>query len=409
MVEQSQDSSASTASSTVQPAGGAVSETESRPLHTAPPPTEGEGAVSGGVRYGGAVKHTAPHQSYRTQVLVRLGAGAAIAAVARDLGIHRKTVQQYRDALLSIGALVVVQVGKHGKGPAYAVELARGGAVSDRSPPRNPTAPPSAPWLMTDGRRVFEVLAAPKGHPSSFPGFAGTTLTGRSKNPAKKRQDHRFNWTLDGRTFDLLLMESPTAIGHGLSLQLSKVKPAPYLEAIQRPGEDKEDAWDRFASSAVQAWARLAGLAVGSAVRRSKPVSLALPGVVDADVKFRTKDTDADASPEKGTVETRTAVVKAFLDTGPGGGPQTQADHARRFEELREWRERTEAELSGMQADAHHITAVVGKTLAVLREFQGIAQQQTEALVAIAQTEAASLSPPLPKRVLSPDSGVDVS
>lgn len=140
-------------------------------------------------------------------------------------------------------------------------------------------------------------------------------------------------------------------------------------------------------------------------VRRSRPVSLAVTHLADEDVKIRMPGFDVDGTPALGTVEVRTEQLKAFLETGP----EAQAAAARQFEELREWRERTEAELSGMKADGHHISAVVGKTLSVLREFQAIAQQQTEALVAIAQTEAASLSPSLPKRVPFPDSGVDVS
>ena len=287
--------------------------TESQPHPPAPPSTEENGVQGAGAGGGVRVKLPAPRSLTRTQILAALLADATVSAIARDLNLHRSTVQQHRDALVKAGT-IVVSGGKHRKGPGYAQEVGMGGAGPDRGPPANPTAP----WIATDGSRTFELLRVPTTHPTTMPGFVGTALTGRARDPAKKRRDHRILWTSDGRSFDLLLMESPGAVGHGWSIQLKKIRPAPYLSAIQKePGEDREVAMDRYASAAVQAWAQLAGVAVSPVARRSRPVSLALPGVVDPAMKVRTHDFDLDGTPEPGTLEVRKESLKAALETLP--------------------------------------------------------------------------------------------
>jgi hypothetical protein len=405
MVEQSQDSSASTASSTVvQPAGGVGSPDRTlRGVRGPPVQQEYEEASKGGAGAGVRGKHPAPSGMTRTQTMHKLVAGSSLSAIARDLGVHRSTVQETRDSLLSSGVIVRHGTG-YAKGPAFAVEtVGKKGAGSDRSPLANATAP----WRMTDGLRTFEVLSSPTTHPSDMAGFGGTKLSGKARSDARKRQNHRFVWTFEGRTFSLLLYHEPGAVGHGWGLQLHKVSPAPFLSAVQRPGEDTETAWDRFTFTAVQAWAQATGVQVSqdpARVRRSRPVSLALPHLADDDVKIRSPGFDVDGTPELGTVEVRTEQLKAFLEAGP----EAQAQAARQFEELHEWRERMESELAGTRAGLEDVRVVSGKAVSVLREVRAIVMNQADALVTIAQTEAASLTP-LPKRVLSPDSGVDVS
>lgn len=323
----------------------------------APPSTEENGAGVRGAGWGVRGKDPAPRGRTRTQVLAGLVAGDTVSALARALGVHRSTIQEHRDALLATGALVV-SGGRHAKGPAYALE---GGAGSDRAPPRNATAP----WVATDGGRVFEVLRAPSRHPTDMPGFAGTAKSGRAKDETRKRRDHAVKWTHEGRTFDLLLMETPfPKMGHGWSLELKKVRPAPYLSAIQGPGEDKEAAWDRFTFAAVQAWANVAGLVIGSAVRRSRPVSAALPRVLDPAVKWRSQDSDADGTPEPGTLEVRTQALQEAI----AALPENQAVTGQRLVQL-------EARVIGLET-------LAAKEATIAERIVGVQENQARAVAA---------------------------
>lgn len=290
-------------------------------------------------------------------------------AISRDLGVHKKTVQQYRDAFLATGALVV-SGGRYAKGPAFAVER---GAVNDRAPPRTATAP----WVATDGSRTFEVLRAPATHPTAMPGFGGTVLTGRG-SPDKKRRDHTLRALHDGRTFHLLLMEQPAPkVGHGWSLQLKKVSPPPRLSEIDGGDQDVEAVWDRYALAAIRTWAQGAGVEISNVVRRSSRVSLALPHVVDPALKFRSQDADADGTPEPGTVEVRTAVLKDFIETGP----EALAAIGRQLQ-------RVEEQVSGL-------SALVAKEATIAERIVGVQSDQARAVAGVLEAIASTTRPPV--------------
>lgn len=291
--------------------------TELGPLGGGPPPPSGPTVLDGMPedRWVAAwrPKVAAPQAATRGQSrhLVMAGAlaGESGRAIARRLALGHKTVQKHLDRLLSKRVLAW-NGSRFVAGPAYQFEKARAeGGGPDRYPPGPATA---VGGVITDGKRTFTVRGQPGRHPMDMPGFAGTSLSGRGE-PSKKRQNHRFKWTADGRTHDMLLTNQPTTGAWGL--QYLRCSPAPRKGEL---GEaDKEAVWDRFVSEWACKWAALSEVALDPAPRRSRPVSLAFPGIAPPGIKTRRPNLDIDDTPEPKTVEVRTDELADFIETGP--------------------------------------------------------------------------------------------
>lgn len=256
---------------------------------------------------GGAGGRPATPGPTRHQILTHALAGKSVRAIAVALVLHRTTVQEHLNRLIAERVLVK-QGGKFAPGPAFSVELAktRGGG-SDRPPPG-----PATGWgLMTSGLRTFTIRAIPDNHPSAMPGFTGTKLAGRGA-PDKKRQDHRFRFTVGGKTHELLMMHAPTT--NGWSLQYVRCNPPP--RQMDLGTDDKETLWDRFTTEHALSWSRLAGVNLDPAPRRSRPVDLAFPGIMPEGMKWHKPDHDADSTPAPQTWESRKEELSHFIETG---------------------------------------------------------------------------------------------
>lgn len=317
-----------------------------------------------GTRHDGGLAVPANGGATRHAVWQALATGrASVRTVARDLNLHHSTIVQHRDSLLAAGALVAGRkVGRqqfYKAGPKAGLEKVRDAhkpaSKFDRPPPQTPTARAHArveglagPWVATSGARTFTILRAPGIHPTDMPGFIGTRLSGRGAD-AKKRRDHKFAWTQGGRTAEFVLMESPTS---GVwSLQLRRVRPAPFLADIA-PDGDHEAGWDRFAFDVVHAWAALAQVQVSpdrSLVRRSRRVESALLEVMPEGVKFSDPDFAADDTPEPKTLEAMTQEYREAIGILPEfqtGVVAALDDQDKRFTDFLDENERRAARIT---------------------------------------------------------------
>lgn len=280
----------------------------------------------------------------KLEVLSGLIAGRSVPQVAKALGLTKKAVQKHRDALLLAGAIVRSPEPPgwlYAKGPRFdLMKAAEGGRPPTDLPPVGRPPQVAPPWLATDGARTFRVIEPPS-DPTAVPGFLRTVLTGRG-SPVKKRRDHLVAWTTEGRTFDLVLMHQPST--NGWSLVVRKVRPPPYLASIQSaPGEDKEEAWDRFITRAVGIWSAAGALRVSLDVRRSRPVAAALAEVMPEGVKFRSAAADADDTPSPRTLEVFTAEYQEAIAALPADRRAAAAALLELGQELRHVSVRLEA------------------------------------------------------------------
>lgn len=335
-----------------------------------------------------ATLEVAPRGRTRQEVLQGLLARRTVSQLARNLSITRRAVQKHRDALLLAGAIIEAGATpslRFEKGPRYELVMAvEGGATPTALPAIARPQQVAPPFVVTDGARTFRVLVPPAAA-ERVPGFVRTTLTGRGA-PQKKRRDHLVAWTNQGRTFDLVLQHYPQT--DGWSLVVKKVRPPPYLAALQAaPGEDKEQAWDRFVAGAMELWSAAAGVRLNLEVRRSRPVAATLENVMPNGVKFRAPGVEADDTPTPRTLEAMTAEYQEAIAALPEDRRSFAAsildhDRALRFIAVR------------LEAHDHVLARAAAAAEATEKAVEHLTRGQVAVVKALDGLASASTSPP---------------
>lgn len=373
MAEQSQDSSASTATSEAT-AGGV-------------PGGGGAGAV-GGVPVPGA-------QGASSALRVKAGllAGVSMKALAKKLGLGRSTVQEHAKNLLLDGQLVKSE-GRYYPGSGQPVKGGVPGA--EGTPTHTPMpgrgtqrpAPPRRIDVATDGRRTFRVMQPPA-FVQRLPGFVISKPKGAE--PFVQMLHHIAHTDAQGRTWNLWLDHSISK--HRWSLWVGKVLPPPRFEDFQKPGETPDDAFDRLTVTTVMEWAAKAGVGLMPVPRRSRPVAVTMPGTMPPGLTWRDSQTTSDGTPPHpngwNTLELQS----------------NDAERTRQHQEAHNKLPETTANVEVLNA----LVAKLDRVLVALAERAIIhAELSVKQETASQLRDAAGLSLP-PKRIPFPDSGVDVS
>lgn len=324
------------------------------------------------------------------RVKAGLLAGRSIKALARDLGLGRSTVQEHVKRLLLTGSVVKVD-GRYLPGLDGGVPVAKGHARHTPVPGEGTQrpAPPRSIDVATDGRRTFRVTVPPV-DVSRLPGFVASKPKG--PKPVVQILHHVAHTDATGRTWNMWMDQSVSK--HRWSLWVGKVLPAPRFEDFQKPGETPDDAFDRLAVNTVMGWAAKAGVGLVPAPRRSRPVAVTLPGTMPPGRVWRDSETTSDGTPPH-----------------PNGWNtlELQSNDAERTRQ-HQMAHRALPETTGRVDRMEVLLARYDKALLALAE-RAVAQIELEVRQATGAHlhEAASLSPLPPKRVLSPENGVDVT
>lgn len=332
--------------------------------------------TAGGVQGGGVQVQPAPSGRRVHQVKAGLLAGLSIKGLAKQLGISRASVQEHARRLLETGELVKAD-GRYC--PGTQTGLQGGVQVARYTRDLTPVQGTHHPDVATDGRRTFRIVQPPA-LVDRVPGFQISKPKGqRPGRPVAQMLHHVAHTDTHGRTWNLWLEQS---IAKGRwSLWVGQVLPPPRFQDFQKPGETPDDAVDRLTVQVVVDWAAKAGVGLVPVPRRTRPVSVAFPGVVPPGMTWKDDQTTADGTPPHAngwnTLELQgpDAERTRLLQKAVRGLPETTGTVANHGDQLQEM-DRLLAELGRrvlqhLELDVRRETAAT--QLAIAHTVEGIA------------------------------------